>query len=183
MSPDTPSLPKYTRPEFERRFLVRPESVRHLRERPYWLVEDRYLHVGRLRLRRITESDSGRQTRKLGKKFEATAPDPVPIVNIYLSEEEYEGLLVLEGADLVKRRYHDDFRGHRFGIDIFDGELAGLVMCETEAETREALEALEFPPYAMVEVTGRPFFTGGRLCRVGSGELTRRIREVLRGVA
>lgn len=168
-------LPKYARWERERKYVAWPEGIPHVLGRPYWTIEDRYLWCGRLRLRAITESDTGRQTFKLCKKFPNSSPWSAPIVNIYLSREEHSGLTILPGTDMVKRRYHDRFDGHTFGIDVFNGELAGLVLCEIEAPTVEALHRIAFPPYAAHEVTGDAFFAGGNLCTVSGAALRHRL--------
>ena len=173
-------LPKYARWEYERRFLVDASSVPWLWERDYWLIRDRYLDFGRLRLRRIEPSDGARSQYKLAKKFQPASPFATPIVNIYLDEAEYGTLCALPGVDLVKRRYFDDVAKQRYGIDRFEGALTGLCMCETECPSLDALQALALPSYARVEVTEDAFFTGGHLCRVTPEELTRRL-EALRG--
>lgn len=172
-------LPKYTRWEHERRFLVLPESIASFANQTYWKIEDKYFEWGRLRLRSITESESGKKTFKLCKKFESDAIISVPIVNIYLSEIEYQELDQLRGIRLVKRRYHEAFMGHTFGIDVFAGELAGLVMCEVESDSEMALRKIVFPKYAEREVTLNPFFTGGNLCQITGIELRAAIQKAL----
>ena len=172
------NLPKYTRPEFERRFLVAQDRLPPLASKPYWIIHDKYLHGGRLRLRRIQETDTGNTLYKLCKKFESSASEAEPIVNIYLSRAEYEMLQGLEGSPLTKRRYHDDVEGARFGIDVFEGELEGLLMCEVEAPTAPALQAIHLPPYAGIEVTAHGFFRGGVLCRASREDLAHELAQV-----
>ena len=76
---------------------------------------------------------------------------------------------------IVKRRYRVPYGGRPFGIDLFEGELAGLLLCEAEAENREAILALAFPPWATREVTDDPFFAGGNLCAATAAELAARL--------
>jgi CYTH domain-containing protein len=167
-------LPKYARWEHERRFLVRSEDARSLSERPRWrLIEDRYLSCGRLRVRKLTESDSGAVTLKLTKKYPPASALSQPIVTILLSSSEHEALRALAGADLRKRRFADDVDGRVFGVDVFEGPLAGLVLCSVEADTLEELERVALPSYAGPEVTHDPFFCGGRLCVATAEELER----------
>jgi CYTH domain-containing protein len=48
-------------------------------------------------------------------------------------------------------------------VDIFEGELAGLIAAEAEFETVEAMEAFPIPDFAMREVTDDICYIGGHL--------------------
>jgi CYTH domain-containing protein len=158
--------PKYSRIEFERRFLVDPDAGWQRTAKPYSrLLEDRYLDCGRLRIRRLEDSDTGRVAFKLTRKFESDSMFAQPVVGIWLSITEYEALRSLPGRDLSKRRHYDEYCGVVFSIDVFHGKLDGLILCETESESMDALQAVRFPDYARREVTEDRFFTGGSLCR------------------
>lgn len=173
MTNEPGELPKYTRWEHERKYLVLPDRPRPWEHEGPWEIRDRYLEAGRLRLRAITDTGSGEQTFKLCKKYPSASAFSQPIVNIYLSAAEYEGLRGLPGRDLVKRRYHDAQGGQVFSIDVFDGDLRGLVLCEIEAPSVEALMAIEFPDYVGAEVTEELALTGGALSRTSAEELAR----------
>src|SRR4029453_12215402 len=96
---------KYTRVEYERRFLVSTQSDwRSYVESFSKTFEDKYLRHARLRLRILTDSDTGRQIIKLTKKFEAVSPYFQTINRILLSPNEYELLDGLEGDRLKKTR-------------------------------------------------------------------------------
>jgi len=58
-----------------------------------------------------------------------------------------------------------------FSVDVFEGALEGLVLCETEAADAESLRALVFPDFARWEVTENPLFRGGALCRMTAEEI------------
>jgi CYTH domain-containing protein len=173
------SAPKYTRPENERRFLVDRDFAASLEARRGWLIEDRYLSCGLLRLRRITDEASGARTFKLAKKFPSDATYTRPLVCIYLDEAEHAALSALDGTELRKRRIHVDEQGWQFGVDFFAGPLAGLVLCEVETATLDELLALRPPSWAPLEVTADPFFSGGALCRTDAGALADRLRRLL----
>ena len=163
---------KYTRIEYERRFLVSPRGDWRSALQPYSkILEDKYLRQGRLRLRIQTDTDTGRQLIKLTKKLESESPYFQRIGRILLSPSEHELLSTLEGDRLRKTRYYHLDRGRVFSIDVFAGELDGLVLCETEAEGLEELMSIQPPPYARHEVTADPFFTGGNLCRTSRSDL------------
>ena len=75
-------LPKYARWEHERRCLVPADGPRPWEDGSGWVIRDRYLEAGRLRLRAITEPATGRRTFKLCKKFGSDATFSQPIVNV-----------------------------------------------------------------------------------------------------
>jgi CYTH domain-containing protein len=163
---------KYTRIEYERRFLVSPKADwRRSVESYSKTFEDKYLRNSRLRLRILSDSDSGRRVIKLNKKFESASPYFRTVNRILISPDEYQLLDGLEGDRLTKIRYYHNYLGRVFSIDAFERELEGLVLCETEAASIDELMAVEPPPYATREVTEDRFFEGGNLCRTTRQEL------------
>ena len=167
---------RYTRTEYERRFLVSARADwRSLVESYSKTYEDKYLRDTRLRLRILTDSDTGRRVLKLNKKHESASPYFRTVSRILLSPSEYEMFDGLGGDRLRKvRHYHHD--GNQvFSIDVFAGDLAGLVLCETEADGLAELMSVEPPPYVRCEVTEDPFFTGGNLCRTSRADLLRKL--------
>lgn len=163
---------KYTRVEYERRFLVSSHADWRSVVEPYSKrFQDKYLHNTRLRLRRLTDSDTGRQVIKLNKKFDSASPYFQTIGRILLSPGEYELFDGMAGDRLDKTRYYHNHLGRVFSIDVFEGELEGLVLCETETDSLDELMRAEPPGYTTREVTEDPFFTGGNLCRTTRAEL------------
>lgn len=167
--------PKYALLENERRFLA--PNPPDLSAAPVRLIEDRYLE-GRLRLRRITHADGQAPEFKLCKKYGSDDPVSAPIVNIYLTEAEHAALASLPGWPLAKRRYRVVHEGQPFSVDVFEGALAGLVLCEKEAGSAAAIRNVAFPPWATLEVTADTFFTGGNLCRTTAEALRARLSEL-----
>lgn len=167
---------KYTRVEYERRFLVAPgadwKSFVQSYSKTY---EDKYLRATRLRLRILTDSDTGRRVLKLNKKSESPSPYFRTVSRILLSPEEYEILDRLDGDRLRKTRYYHHHLGRVFSIDVFEAELEGLVLCETEAESLDELMWVELPSFASSEVTEDSFFEGGNLCLTLRDELRRKL--------
>lgn len=167
---------KYTRVEYERRFLVaRGAEWKRFVESYSKTYEDKYVRGTRLRLRILTDSDTGRRVLKLNKKSESPSPYFRTVSRILLSPYEYELLDRLEGDRLRKTRYYHNHLGRVFSIDVFEGELEGLVLCETEAESLEDLMSAEPPPFVSHEVTEDSFFEGGNLCRTTRAELMRKL--------
>ncbi len=163
---------KYTRVEYERRFLVAPISNWKSFIEPHTKrLQDKYLRNTKLRLRQVTDSRTGRTLIKLNKKFDSDSPYFQTISRILLSINEYNLLAKIDGDQLNKTRYYHNYLGQMFAIDVFEGELEGLVLCETEAENLDELMSVELPSYVKKEVTEDLFFTGGNLCRTTWSEL------------
>jgi CYTH domain-containing protein len=173
------SSPKYALAEIERRFLVAPAAAPDLKGVAYRRIEDRYVIGTRLRLRTMTASDSGLVERKFCKKYPSDDPLGGPITNLYLDAAEHAALAALPARTLAKRRYKLPHDGRFFALDLFEGELDGLMLCEAEAESREAALAIAFPPWCGPEVTADAFFTGGALSATDAATLAARLRELL----
>ena len=158
-------VPKYAQLEIERRMLIPPELIPDLSELPYADIADRYLDGGRLRLRKMTDCGAAESVYKLCKKYGAAAAYEEPIVNVYLTVEEYESLRALPGCDLVKRRYRYEYEGRRFSIDAHTGGRASLYLCECEAASVSELLEIAFPPFAVEDVTADPRYSGAGLAQ------------------
>jgi CYTH domain-containing protein len=173
--PDAPagkSL-KYTLVERERRFLLRrPVDGPCVRRA---VITDRYVDGTRIRLRQTVETttDGTVTVRKLTQRIPAPDGGPGLITTLYVSDAEYDVLAQLPAAVLTKTRYSVP----PFGVDVFGGELAGLVLAEIELATEE--EAAAFPPPAetVAEVTLDTRLTGGRFCTMQRPELLEILEE------
>lgn len=111
---------KYTRIEYERRFLVSPQADWKSAVESYSKTfEDKYIHDARLRLRILTDSDTGRRVIKLNKKFDSPSPYFRTGSRILLSQSEYELLDNLEGDRLKKTRHYHNYLGRVFSVDVF----------------------------------------------------------------
>lgn len=167
---------KYTRIEYERRFIVPTQANWRANIEPYSKIfKDKYLRNTRLRLRVLTDTDTGRRVIKLNKKAESPSPYFRTISRILLSPDEYQLFDRFEGDRLKKERHYYHHLGRVFSIDVFEGELEGLILCETEAEGMEDLMSAQFPAFATREVTEDAFFTGGNLCRAARADLLRKL--------
>ena len=103
---------KYSRIEYERRFLIAPGTEwKSFVESYSKTYEDTYLRGTRLRLRILTDSDTGRRVPKLNKKSESPSPYFRTVNRILLSPEEYEFLDRLDGNRLKKTRYYHNHLG------------------------------------------------------------------------
>jgi CYTH domain-containing protein len=169
---------KYARVERERRFLLRdlPEGLTRASE--HVQIWDNYLTNTRLRLRKIRLPQTRQWITKLTQKF---APDPedfsrTVITNTYLSAVEYEVLSVFEGNEIRKNRYRFEHEGRAYAVDLFLGDLFGLVLAETSFETDEEMESFTAPAFAVMEVTNDEMFTGGRLAYLTADDIRARLK-------
>jgi CYTH domain-containing protein len=169
---------KYARVEREKRFLLRelPPGLKLASE--HLQITDNYITGTRLRLRKVRVPSTRTRTWKLTQKFAPAPPDfsHTVITNLYLSQYEYEVLSVFEGNEIRKNRYPYEYEGRRFAIDVFLGDLRGLILAETEFETDEEMSEFAVPPFAVTDVTNDEIFTGARLVDLSS----EKIREELR---
>jgi CYTH domain-containing protein len=172
-----PAESKYARVERERRYLLQdlPEGLtradRHVQ------ITDNYISGTRLRIRKVREPRSNKWTVKFTQKF---APDPndfsrTIITNIYLNALEAETLAMFDANEIRKNRYSFEFEGQRFAIDMFLGDLFGLVLAEASFETDEQLESFLKPPFALAEVTNNKLFSGGELCQLTFSDIREEI--------
>jgi CYTH domain-containing protein len=172
---------KYSRIEYERRFLVSLDFDWQTLVAPYSKTfEDKYLENSRLRLRKLTDSDSDRIIIKLTKKFESDSPYYQKLNRILLSAEEYQLFNSLKGYQIKKTRYYHHDNDVVYSIDVFEGELKGLVLCEIEADGLEELISAAPPVYARREVTADPFFTGGNLCKITNAQLLDKLAAIFK---
>lgn len=156
-------MSRFARPELERRWLLSaapPGTPTQL-----LLIEDRYLPGPRLRLRTVSGPDG--TAYKLTQKLAAPDGSPGSLTTIYLSADEAAAMHVLEAYVLRKSRASYP----PYGVDVFAGELTGLVLAEAECATLEELQAVPEPPGTVVEVTRDPTFTGGHLARMSAAQL------------
>jgi Uncharacterized protein conserved in bacteria len=164
---------KYALVERERRFLLRelPEGLTAASE--HVQIWDNYITNTRLRLRKIRLPQTRQWIAKLTQKY-APAPDDFSrtiITNTYLSATEYEVFSIFEGNEIRKNRYPFEHEGRKFSIDVFLGELRGLILCETSFETDEEMDNFELPSFALMDVTNDLMFTGARLAFLTAEEI------------
>jgi CYTH domain-containing protein len=158
MTSQITALPKYAIFEIERRWLVDLAQCPKFDQHAAATITDRYIDQSLLRLRKV-ERASGELTYKFCKKYERFDPLAQPIVNVYLSADEYDLLNKLPGRVVVKRRYP-------FAEGAIDVYLLGdveLAILEVEFETVAAAATYTPPSLALDEVTHNPRYSGASL--------------------
>ena len=154
-----------------------PEGL--TRASPHVQITDNYITGTRLRLRKVRDPQTNKWTVKLTQKF---APDREDfsrtiITNIYLNALEAETLAVFDANEIRKNRYPFEFAGRQFSVDMFLGDLFGLVLAEVSFETDEELNNYPRPPFAIAEVTNNELFTGGKLCQISFADIRAAIKR------
>ncbi len=109
-------------------------------------------------MRRIDGSES---MLKLSRKADVDDRTRL-ITSIYLSDEEFAVLAAaLRGQKLTKIRHRLRApEGVLMSVDELQGTLTGLLLCEAEFKTEDALKAFEMPEFCEREVTGDDACTG-----------------------
>jgi CYTH domain-containing protein len=159
---------KYARIERERRYLLQDLPKGLTRADHHLQITDNYITGTRLRIRKVRDPRTNKWTVKFTQKF---APNPEDlsrtiITNIYLNLPEAETLAIFEANEVRKNRYPFEFEGRKFSVDMFLGDLFGLVLAEVGFETDEELDGFPTPPFAIADVTNHEMFTGGKLCEL-----------------
>ncbi|SRR6266568_86666 len=83
--------------------------------------------------------------------------------NVALTGDEFAALAKGDGRRLVKTRYYLPYDSLIAEVDIFQGELAGLVIIEFEFKSPEAKEAFTMPNFCLADITQDAYFAGGLL--------------------
>lgn len=160
-----PAESKYARIERERRYLLQdlPEGLS--RADPHLQITDNYITGTRLRLRKVRDPRTNKWIVKFTQKFALEPADcsRTIITNIYLDPLEAETLSVFDANEIRKNRYLFEYEGRKFSVDMFLGDLFGLVLAEVSFETDEDLDSFPKPPFAIADVTNNELFTGGKL--------------------
>ena len=168
---------RYARLERERRYLLQdlPEGL--TRADPHVQITDNYISGTRLRIRKVRDPRTNKWVVKFTQKF---APDPSDysrtiITNTYLNALEAESLSMFDANEIRKNRYKFQYEGSEFAVDMFLGDLFGLVLAEVSFETDDELENFPKPAFAIADVTNHELFTGGRLSQLTFEDIRREI--------
>src|SRR5262245_48570441 len=156
---------KYARVERERRYLLQELPAGLTRADHHLQITDNYLTGTRLRIRKVRDPKTNKWIVKFTQKFAPDANDfsRTVITNLYLNATEAEALSIFEANEIRKNRYYYEHEGTRFSVDMFIGDLFGLVLAEASFATDRELDNFQLPSFALAEVTNIETFTGGRL--------------------
>lgn len=163
-----PGEGRYSHVEREQRWLLADLPV--VATEPRQIV-DYYISGTSLRLRKITDSTGSvfKLTQKV--RAEGVSPEVVRITNMYITESEFNSLIVLPSNALMKTRYRLTIDGCTFAIDKFGGRHIGLVLAELELAMDEP--RVDSPFTAVCEVTDDDAYSGGALALAADEEIRR----------
>ena len=110
--------------------------------------------------------------RKNGKKCEITKKKPVQEgdasaqyeENIELTREECDALFQTPGKNIQKIRYYYDYQWTILEVDVFQGQLKGLIMIDVEFGSEKEKNDFQMPPFCLAEVTQETALAGGMIC-------------------
>jgi CYTH domain-containing protein len=164
---------KYARVERERRYLLRDLPKGLTRADHHLQITDNYITGTRLRIRKVRDPKTNKWVVKFTQKFAPNTHDfsRTIITNTYLSAIEAEALSMFAANEIRKNRYKFEFEGRTFSIDMFIGDLFGLVLAETGFESDDEMDNLPLPSFALADVTNYELFTGGRLSELTFAEV------------
>ncbi|MBU6390229.1 hypothetical protein KGQ31_01630 [Patescibacteria group bacterium] len=163
--------------ELERSFLVKkfPEGFRNLPRKEiidtYIPAEDRHPVV---------------RIRKNGDKFEITKKQPIAEADsseqtehtIKLSKEEFGALSPVKGKRSRRVRYLKDYGEAKMELDVFQDDLAGLVIADFEFKDKATKDNFKMPDFCLVEITEEELFADGMLAGAGYGDSAKRLSEL-----
>jgi len=112
------------------------------------------------------------RVRKKGSKLEITKKQPAKDGDaseqhehtIPLTEAEFEALSKIEGKRLHKHRHYYAWDGRTAEVDVFQEDLAGLVLVDFEFSSPAEKAAFKIPDFCLADVTQETFLAGGMLC-------------------
>lgn len=83
--------------------------------------------------------------------------------DIELTREEFEALRAGNGKVVTKVRYEVPYDAYTAEVDVFTGELDGLVLVDIEFESKQERDAFRKPDFCGADVTQEEFIAGGML--------------------
>ena len=168
---------RYAHIERERRYLLQhlPEGL--TRADPHVQITDNYITGTRLRIRKVRDPRTNKWVVKFTQKFSPNPSDysRTIITNTYLNAQEAESLSIFDANEIRKNRYKFQYEGREFAVDMFMGDLFGLVLAEVSFETDDELDNFPRPAFAIADVTNHELFTGGSLSQLSFDDIRREI--------
>ncbi len=112
------------------------------------------------------------RVRKSGEKYEITKKEPIEKgdvsrqmeITIPLHEREFNELNKIEGKRIQKTRFYYKEGDVNYEIDVFRGNLSGLVLVDVEFVSNKAKEDFNMPSWCLADVTQEVCIAGGMLC-------------------
>ena len=150
--------------EFELTYLPKKEILSKLEGVSFKEMLDIYLPS--------TSKHPTLRIRKSGNKYEMTKKEPIKEgdsshqleTTIPLTQEEFNELSLIEGKRVSKNRYLYTESEHTYEIDVFQGDLKGLILVDIEFKSNKEKSQFTPPSWVLKDVTQEEFVAGGMLC-------------------
>ena len=121
--------------------------------------------------------------RQLGEVYEITKKQPITSAShqqettIPLSKEEFIELATVKGKRVQKRRYYYRVDDHMAEIDIFGGDLSGLVLVDFEFISLDKASQFVPPEFCLINITQEEFIAGGYLTGKNFSDVQSRLNK------
>lgn len=124
--------------------------------------------------------------RRNGDKYEITKKEPLAGDSSRMKEdtapltkEEFEELnKSLAGKRLHKLRYYYSYQNQIAEIDIFQGNLKGLILVDFEFKTLAEKDSFLMPDFCLADITQEEFTAGGMLCGKTYSDIQERLAKL-----
>ncbi len=154
-------------------------------------IFDNYIENTRLRLRSIRAPETKMWQWILQQREPLENLSEWKITEMNLNEIEHQQFEIFEGREVKKNervetneirknRYFYEFNNKQIEIDLFLGELWGLVLGRVFFDASEELNFFSPPSFAVAEVTSDEFFIGANLLDKRFADVQTRFSEKLK---
>jgi len=124
--------------------------------------------------------------RKNGEKMELTKKEPISDGDssrqleetIPLTADEYAAIAKIPAKKVSKMRYYFPYQGRTIEVDVFDEDLAGLILADVEFEEQDEKENFKMPEFCLIEVTQDKNLAGGMLAGKSFADLQEHLAAV-----
>lgn len=155
--------------EIERKWLIQKDKIPYnLEDNSVYQYEIKQTYLcfdPEMRVRDYNNGKSYEFTMKTNMSNDGLIRDET---NLDITKEQYENLIKKqEGTTIYKTRYQFYAEGQIIAIDVFHGELDGLVYMEIEFANKEESDRYQEPDWIIKDVTSDIRYKNGYLARYG----------------
>lgn len=145
--------------EIERKYLIK-ELPKNLAKFPHRHLEQGYLCISPVV--RVRRDDDRYELTYKGKGMMVREE-----YNLVLTKDAYEHLKKkVDGRIFSKKRYMIPYQNHVIELDIFENDLAPLVLAEVEFETEDDANSFTAPDWFLKDVTFDSQYHNSNLSRI-----------------
>lgn len=171
---------KTAQTEFHRLFIIESLPEPLTAASSHLQIFDNYIENTRIRLRLMRDPSTKVWTRILQQRFAIDESEQAvtKLAEIHLNDAEYAAFERFRGREIRKNRYFHEFDRVVWAFDCYLGEARGLNIAKIDLESREQMAELVPPPFALIEITGDPFFAGENLVTKNYAEIRAEVERI-----